>query len=88
MVEKTRKALAILQHRAATSSYDKSDNLPLWKRGRSNNISNNYHHNHHHEVYEVSELRRQAGELIAQTLRATEDRVSEVKRKAGQSLIS
>ena len=34
-------------------------------------------------IHEASELRRQAGELIAQSLKATEDRVREVKRKAG-----
>jgi len=77
MVEKTRRALGILQQRSVASHSDKNDNLAPWKRSR---LSNN---NHQEMIHEASELRRQAGELIAQTLKATEDRVSEVKRKAG-----
>ena len=32
------------------------------------------------------DFKRQAGEMMAQALRATEDRVAEVKRRAGMSL--
>ena len=70
MVEKTRRALGILQQRA-------NDNHHQQKRRESPSSLQQ------HQVYEASELRRQAGELIAQTLKATEDRVSQVKRKAG-----
>lgn len=72
MVEKTRRALGILQQRA-------NDNQQQQKRRDTSSSSSH----HQHQVYEASELRRQAGELIAQTLKATEDRVSQVKRKAG-----
>ena len=82
MVEKTRKALGILQqrsnesrHEMSGSSSSTSSQQQQWKRrGSSTNQET---------VYEASELRRQAGELIAHTLKATEDRVSQVKRKAG-----
>lgn len=75
MVEKTRRALGILQQRA-------NDNQQQQKR-RDTSSSSSHHQQQQHQVYEASELRRQAGELIAQTLKATEDRVSQVKRKAG-----
>ena len=71
MVEKTRRALGILQQRA-------NDNHHQQQKRRESPSSLQQH-----QVYEASELRRQAGELIAQTLKATEDRVSQVKRKAG-----
>lgn len=76
MVEKTRRALGILQQRA-------NDNQQQQKRRDSTSASSS-HHQQQHQAYEASELRRQAGELIAQTLKATEDRVSQVKRKAGK----
>lgn len=73
MVEKTKRALGILQQRA-------NDNQYVYK--RSHAISPPHYATPN---YEASELRRQAGELIAQTLKATEDRVTQVKRKAGES---
>lgn len=76
MVEKTRRALGILQQRS-------NDNQQQQKRRDSPSALSLQQH----QVYEASELRRQAGELIAQTLKATEDRVSQVKRKAGSFLI-
>ncbi|XP_057377103.1 protein CBFA2T1-like isoform X2 [Daphnia carinata] len=73
MVEKTRRALGILQHRASNDNQQK-------RRDSSTSL-------HQQQVtYEASELRRQAGELIAQTLKATEDRVNQVKRKAEEAV--
>jgi len=71
MVEKTRKALGMLQQR---SHANQETHHHQWKR-RSASANQEMAH-------EASELRRQAGELIAHTLKATEDRVSQVKRKA------
>lgn len=59
MVEKTKRALGMLQSRQDP-----------WRRS------------HHLDTSE--ELRRQVGEMMAAAVRATEDRVSEVKRKAGK----
>jgi len=101
MVEKTRKALGILQQRSHENRYEMNNSSgsgsgsssqqqqqqqqQQWKR-RSSNSSNSSGGSHNQEIgYEASELRRQAGELIAHTLKATEDRVSQVKRKAGSS---
>lgn len=75
MVEKTRRALGILQQRAV-------DHHQQHQQKRSSSLQQQ------HQAYEASELRRQAGELIAQTLKATEDRVTQVKRKAGNALSS
>ncbi|KAI9561541.1 Protein CBFA2T1 [Daphnia sinensis] len=75
MVEKTRRALGILQHRAS------NDNQQQQKRRDSTSL-----HHQQQVTYEASELRRQAGELIAQTLKATEDRVNQVKRKAEEAV--
>ena len=76
MVEKTRKALGMLQQR---SHANQETHHHQWKR-RSASANQEMAH-------EASELRRQAGELIAHTLKATEDRVSQVKRKAGTVLV-
>lgn len=101
MVEKTRRALGILQQRttndpsagemASLHQYShwhvqQQQLKPAHPRREAN--SHQTHHQHQQQqAYDASELRRQAGELIAQTLKATEDRVSQVKRKAGLSKI-
>ncbi|XP_032798426.2 protein CBFA2T3 isoform X3 [Daphnia magna] len=77
MVEKTRRALGILQHRAS------NDNQVQQQKRRDSSTSL---HHQQQVTYEASELRRQAGELIAQTLKATEDRVNQVKRKAEEAV--
>lgn len=91
MVEKTRRALAILQQRSP-NDHQITGEASQWHLVQQQNknyprrdaiSSNHHHHQQQQQVYEASELRRQAGELIAQTLKATEDRVSQVKRKAG-----
>ena len=79
MVEKTRRALGILQQRA-------SNDHQLQQQKRRDSSSTSSSLIHHQVTYEASELRRQAGELIAQTLKATEDRVSQVKRKAEEAV--
>lgn len=79
MVEKTRRALGILQQRAS------NDNQLQQQKRRDSSSSLSVHHQQQ-VTYEASELRRQAGELIAQTLKATEDRVNQVKRKAEEAV--
>lgn len=75
MVEKTRRALAILQQRSY--DYNTSSSAAVV-------ASTSWHKHQQNRRDETSELRRQAGELIAQTIKATEDRVIQVKRKAGK----
>ena len=77
MVEKTRRALAILQQR----SYDYNSSSSAATAAAVASTSWQKHQQIRRD--ETSELRRQAGELIAQTIKATEDRVIQVKRKAG-----
>ncbi|KAF0300526.1 Protein CBFA2T3 [Amphibalanus amphitrite] len=60
MVEKTKRALTMLQQRPA----DGGDATP-WTR-----------------AHEPSDIRRQASEIMAQTVKATEERVAEVRRRA------
>jgi runt-related transcription factor 1 len=79
MVEKTKRALGMLQSRAQQQQQQmNNNNADPWLR-RANNASSS---NHTH-LDTSEELRRQVGEMMAQAVRATEDRVSEVKRKAG-----
>ena len=103
MVEKTRRALGILQQRshgepppalpavaAITSSSEPSmaAQQQQWQQQQQQTQRREHHQASSHyqsQAFEASELRRQAGELIAQTLKATEDRVTQVKRKAGAS---
>ena len=83
MVEKTRKALGILQQRTVSSSSNhQRESAAHWKR-RSNQQQQQQQQHHHQLAFEASELRRQASDLVAQTLKATDERVSQVKRQAG-----
>lgn len=68
MVEKTKRALTILQHRSQTDRQE----LAMWVRRHAEGTENN--------------LKKHAGDMMAQTLKTTEDRVCEVKRRAGKSL--
>lgn len=75
MVEKTKRALGILQHRTAGENGHVTDWLPrrdLLRTVNSNNSS-----------AAAEDVKRTAGEIMAHTIRLTEDRVAEVKRKAG-----
>lgn len=84
MVEKTKRALSILQNRtfqqqqeqaaAAAAAGDPSANSSSWLRRPPIFPT----------VETSEELKRQTSEMIAQALRATEDRISEVKRRAGK----
>lgn len=84
MVEKTKRALSILQNRtfqqqqeqaaAADAAAAAGANSSSWLRRPP--IFPNLETN--------EELKRQTSEMIAQALRATEDRVTEVKRRAGK----
>lgn len=69
MVEKTKRALAILQQRGggvADGDWSRRLGAAADNGGGSS-----------------SDIKRTAGEIMAQTIRATEDRVAEVKRRAG-----
>lgn len=84
MVEKTKRALSILQNRtfqqqqeqaaAVAAAGDSGANSSSWLRRPPVFTS----------LETNEELKRQTSEMIAQALRATEDRVSEVKRRAGE----
>ena len=67
MVEKTKRALAVLHQR----SIQDREELALWVRRHSEGTEH--------------DMKKRAGEMMAHTIRQTEDRVSEVKRRAGTS---
>lgn len=74
MVEKTKRALGILQHRGATENgHINSDWLPRREQHRPTN----------NPATSTEDVKRTASEIMAHTIRLTEDRVAEVKRKAG-----
>jgi hypothetical protein len=76
MVEKTKRALAILQHRPpAPASVPEPDFLQSasWLQRRAPP-----------EGAEQQDIKKTAGEIMAQTIKATEDRVAEVRRRAGE----
>ena len=86
MVEKTKRALAILQRRGCTSpaavpqsaivaSQNGSGNNPSFTNGAQVESS---------ASDRDGSLKRLSGEIVAQTIRATEDKVAEVKRRAGK----
>jgi runt-related transcription factor 1 len=76
MVEKTKRALAILQHRGANSVENGSA-------GGSNPTNEWLRRSAPTDASETRDIKRTAGEIMAQTIRVTEDRVAEVKRRAG-----
>ena len=61
MVEKTKRALTILQQRPSEAA----DGAPWGRAG------------------DAADIKRQASEIMAQTVKATEERVAEVRRRAG-----
>ncbi|KAJ9593167.1 hypothetical protein L9F63_015264, partial [Diploptera punctata] len=79
MVEKTKRALAILQHRGASSvengAASSGNSSSEWLRRPAPNDAN-----------EARDIKRTAGEIMAQTIRVTEDRVAEVKRRAEEAV--
>lgn len=66
MVDKTKRALSVLQER---SQRDREE-LALWMRRQAEGMDN--------------DMKKRTSEMMATTLRQTEDRVSEVKRRAGK----
>lgn len=65
MVDKTKRALAVLQERGQRDR----DELAYWMRRQAEGLD--------------SDMKKRTSEMMASTLRQTEDRVTEVKRRAG-----
>ena len=95
MVEKTKRALAILQRRGCSSpasvASQPSANIISSQNGNGSSGSSNPSSTNGSQVESSTgdrdgNLKRFSGEIVAQTIRATEDRVAEVKRKAGRYL--
>ena len=66
MVDKTKRALAVLQER---SNRDREE-LAMWMRRHAEGLDN--------------DMKKRTSEMMTSTLRQTEDRVTEVKRRAGE----
>ncbi|KAL7298636.1 hypothetical protein TKK_0008402 [Trichogramma kaykai] len=96
MVDKTKRALAILQRRGGCTSPAQA----------GNNVNGPPHHPHHPSQQQQQQgtdapqaaqlqegdsregtFKRLSGEIVAQTIRATEDRVAEVKRRAEEAVL-
>ncbi|XP_068082954.1 protein CBFA2T1 [Anabrus simplex] len=76
MVEKTKRALAILQHRSSGSASENGSGPGSeWLRRPNPG-----------DASEARDIKRTAGEIMAQTIRVTEDRVAEVKRRAEEAV--
>ena len=69
MVDKTKRALAVLQER---SQRDREE-LAAWMRRHSEGLD--------------SDVKKRTSEMMASTLRQTEDKVTEVKRRAGEFMV-
>lgn len=84
MVEKTKRALAILQKRGCTSpaAAVSANGAPQ----SANNGAQQQTQENSAQDRDGS-FKRLSGEIVAQTIRATEDRVAEVKRRAGELYI-
>ena len=82
MVEKTKRALAILQRRGCSSpaAATPANGTPQAPAGNGPQQQQ--------EAAQPADrdgsFKRLSGEIVAQTIRATEDRVAEVKRRAGE----
>lgn len=76
MVEKTKRALSILQQRSTDNGHPGVNEwMPRRDALRTNLPPATTH--------AADDVKRTAGEIMAQTIRMTEDRVAEVRRKAG-----
>ncbi|XP_011698241.1 PREDICTED: protein CBFA2T3 [Wasmannia auropunctata] len=98
MVEKTKRALAILQRRGCSSPAAAAAPPPgvvAAQNGTSNNGNSNGNNPSSTNGVQVESstgdrdgsLKRLSGEIVAQTIRATEDRVAEVKRRAEEAVL-
>jgi runt-related transcription factor 1 len=82
MVEKTKRALSILQNRTFHNEVESSGTSSA-----SASATTSWLRRPNYAAMDSSEdFKRQAGEMMAQALRSTEDRVAEVKRRAGKSM--
>lgn len=86
MVEKTKRALAILQHRPVTSQNSEPTSSDFMSASSSAGGSSLWLRRLPPEGAEQNDIKKTAGEIMAQTIKATEDRVAEVRRRAGASL--
>ncbi|XP_014603871.1 PREDICTED: protein CBFA2T2 [Polistes canadensis] len=94
MVEKTKRALAILQRRGCSSpaSTPVQPANVIAQNGNANNTAGNNPSTNGAQVESSTgdrdgSLKRLSGEIVAQTIRATEDRVAEVKRRAEEAVL-
>ncbi|XP_015179756.1 PREDICTED: protein CBFA2T2 [Polistes dominula] len=94
MVEKTKRALAILQRRGCSSpaSTPVQPANVIVQNGNANNTTGNNPSTNGVQVESSTgdrdgSLKRLSGEIVAQTIRATEDRVAEVKRRAEEAVL-
>ncbi|XP_036147090.1 protein CBFA2T3 [Monomorium pharaonis] len=97
MVEKTKRALAILQRRGCSSPAAAAPppGVVTAQNGTSNNGNSNGNNPSSTNGVQVESstgdrdgsLKRLSGEIVAQTIRATEDRVAEVKRRAEEAVL-
>ncbi|KAL6268576.1 hypothetical protein P5V15_001711 [Pogonomyrmex californicus] len=97
MVEKTKRALAILQRRGCSSPAAAAPppGVVAAQNGTSNNGNSNGNNPSSTNGVQVESstgdrdgsLKRLSGEIVAQTIRATEDRVAEVKRRAEEAVL-
>lgn len=78
MVEKTKRALSILQERNAADGEGTVDGLNL------NGFSNEQNSLNFLNRRTAEDVKRTANELMAHTVRLTEERVAFVRRKAGR----
>ena len=87
MVEKTKRALTILQRRGCTSpAAAPSSGIVGTQNGNCTNNSSSINGTQVESSTNDRDgsLKRLSGEIVAHTIRATEDRVAEVKRRAGE----
>lgn len=98
MVEKTKRALAILQRRGCSSPAAAAPPPGVVVAAQNGTNGNNGNGNNPSSTNGAQvesstgdrdgNLKRLSGEIVAQTIRATEDRVAEVKRRAGIFIIN
>ncbi|XP_011144731.2 protein CBFA2T3 [Harpegnathos saltator] len=97
MVEKTKRALAILQRRGCSSPAAAAppSGVVAAQNGTSNNGNSNGNNPSSTNGAQVESstgdrdgsLKRLSGEIVAQTIRVTEDKVAEVKRRAEEAVL-
>lgn len=84
MVEKTKRALTILQTRTFHNELESNSTGTSSSSSGSNSWLRRPGTGAFSSIDSADDFKRHAGEMMAQALRATEDRVAEVKRRAGK----